>query len=86
MAFRTDTVEDLDDIDFKICFLHFKASWTVWCHFNTNADTWSQLCVNVLKDYLHLWVFLSKTPSQIQSDVIASTVDYTTKYSTQRRP
>lgn len=56
MVLRTDTGNDIDNGCWLkcLCFLCFKASWTVWCHFNTNADKWPQPCWN---RYLHLWVF-----------------------------
>lgn len=74
MVLRTDTGNDIDNGCWLkcLCFLCFKASWTVWCHFNTNADKWPQPCWN---RYLHLWVFFfffsPKTPSQIQADIDA---------------
>lgn len=70
LVFRTDTITHIDNgYWFKsLCFLHFKASWTVWFRFNTNADKWSQLCWN----FICICGCFSKTPSQIQSDVGAS--------------
>lgn len=75
MVFRTDTGNDIDNgCRLKcLCFLCFRASWTVWCHFNTNADKWPQPRWNIICSCgCFFFFFLPKTPSQIQADIDAS--------------